>query len=121
MIEALFCMEVRMEKYLKNLSIAFMILEGMFFLNMFGLAMAEQINIPEFVLNVIVIGANVLLYLVPILFMVIFGIGMASIFKRVFAQYRIVTSKSDKFPTLWFVLASIGFLGFYIFVTLVFS
>lgn len=111
-----------MEKYIKNLSIAFIILTTMFFFNMIGLANAEQVGVPEFVLKILVVGANALLFLVPILYMVIFAISMVLFYKRIInMQNRMVNTKFDKFPILWFVLASMGFVGYFVFVSSIFG
>ena len=109
-----------MEKYLKSLSIAFLMLTSLFFINMFGLVNAERM--PVVALRIFDIGAATLLYLVPLLYMGIFGIGMVSIFKRILsAQSRMVRAQYDKFPTLWFILATLGFVIYFVFVSLVFA
>lgn len=111
-----------MEKYIKNLSIAFIIMTTMFFLNMFGAANLEGTNTPQVITTVLIVGANALLYLIPLMYMGIFSICMASLFKRVLnTQNRMVQKALDKFPTLWFVLSTLSFVGYFVFVSLIFG
>lgn len=115
-------MEVNMEKYIKNLSITFIIMTALFFMNMFGAVGLDGTSVPQVIIDVLVLGANALLYLNPILFMVIFGICMISLFKRVFANRSSgVKGKFENFPMLWFVLSTLCFFGFFMFVNLIFG
>ena len=111
-----------MEKHVKNLSIAFMIMTVTFFFNMFGAANLEGTNTPQAIITVLIVGANALLYLIPLVYMAIFSICMASVFRRVLsAQSRMVQRKIDKFPTLWFILSTLSFVGYFVFVSLIFG
>jgi hypothetical protein len=111
-----------MEKYMKNLSIVFMLMTTMFFLSMFGYKISDESNAPQFVLDVLLFGAQTFLFLVPLMYMVIFGISMTSLFKRVLnIQNRMVQKSSDKFPLLWLILSTVSFMGYFAFVNLVFS
>lgn len=106
-----------MEKYIKNCSIALMIMTGMFFLNMFGAANAEYLKLPTFMLQIMVVGANAFLFTIPILFLIIFGFGMVSIFKRTLNnQNHSIKKPVEKFPALWFILAIVCFVLYYMFV-----
>lgn len=109
-----------MERNIKNLSIANIILTSLFFLSMFGAANVEGTNTPQFIESTLVMGVNVLFFVVPISYMVVFAIGMTSMFKKIMnSQNRIVQKKIDKFPMLWFALSSFSFIGYFIFVNLI--
>lgn len=111
-----------MEKYIKPLSIVMLVLTTVFFLDMFGAANAEGTNLPQFLQTFLIIGANLLLYVVPLMYMAVFAISMTSIFKRVLnSQSTAARKKFDKFPILWFILATISFIAYYIFVSAVFN
>ena len=118
MINPLFLMEDIMEKYIKNCSIALCIMVVIFYLNMFGAANAEVLQLPDFMLQIMVIGANAFLFLIPVLFLVIFGFGMAGIFKRTLNnQNRSIKRPMEKFPTVWFIVAIACFILYYTFVS----
>lgn len=111
-----------MEKYIKNLSIANIILTTLFFLSMFGAASVEGTNTPQFIESTLVVGVNLLFFVVPISYMVVFGICMTSLFRRIMnSQNRMVQKKMDKFPMLWFALSSFSFIGYFIFVNIILS
>lgn len=107
-----------MEKYIKNCSIALCIMVVMFYLNMFGAANAQVLRLPDFMTKMMMIGANAFLFLIPILFIVIFGFGMVSIFKRMLNnQNRSIKRPLEKFPTVWFIVAIVCFVLYYTFVS----
>ncbi len=109
-----------MERYIKNLSIANIILTSMFFLGMFGAANMEGTNGPQFIESTLVVGVNLLFFVVPLSYMAVFGICMASFFRRIMnIQNRMVQKKFDKFPMLWFALSTFSFIGYFIFVNII--
>lgn len=111
-----------MEKYIKSLSMGLIIMTVMFFLNMFGAANAAVLHIPGFMEKLMIVGANVFLFAIPVLFLVVFGFGMTSIFKRILNnQKQAVRKTTDKFPVLWFILSGVSFTAYYIFVSMIFS
>ncbi|MDD5936725.1 MAG: hypothetical protein PUC65_14365 [Clostridiales bacterium] len=108
-----------MEKYIKSLSITLMILTGVWFLSLIGGTYGDAIHMPGFITNILVTGANVLIFVIPLVYIAVFGISMVSIFKRVMnAQVTMWKDKFAKFPAVWLVLAMICFMIFMTFINM---
>lgn len=111
-----------MEKYLKKLSIIISIMTTFLFLNAYGAAMAEETNSPQIIARVMIVGANVLFFLVPIMYLIIFGIVMNALFKRVLRRQSSEFEKeTDKFPKAWFILSTVCFVLYYTFFSVILS
>lgn len=111
-----------MEKYLKKLSIILSIMTTFLFLNAYGAAMSEETNAPQVISRVLIVGANVLFFLVPILYLIIFGIVMSALFKRVInRQSSEFEKRTDKFPKAWFILSTVCFILYYTFFSVILS
>lgn len=111
-----------MEKYIKILSIGLLVTTVFFFLSMFGAANGEALHMPEFIITVLSQGANVLIFAVPLLYLVIFSLGMACIFKKVLSQQiNQFGQKTEKFPLVWFLLSFLFFMVYLIFVSIIFN
>ncbi|ABX43710.1 hypothetical protein [Lachnoclostridium phytofermentans] len=112
-----------MEKYIKSLSKALVILTVIFFLSFFGGANADKIGMPNFVFQVCVFNANALMFVIPFAFVVIFGIGMTALFKKVLNNTsRMVVKKVEgKFPVLWFIVSFVCFILYFMFVNVLFA
>jgi hypothetical protein len=68
------------------------------------------------------VGVNLFFFIVPLSYMIVFGICMISLFRRLMnSQNRFSQKKLDKFPMLWFALSSFSFIGYFIFVNIILS
>lgn len=112
-----------MEKYIKNFSKALIIMTVVFFLSFFAGANAQAIGMPDFVFQVCVVSANALMFVIPLVFVAIFGIGMTTLFKRVLnSTNRMVVKKvEEKFPTVWFIVSFVCFILYFMFVNVIFA
>ena len=110
-----------MEKYIKSFSKALVIMTVIFFLSFFGGANAETIGMPSFVFQVCVVSANALMFVIPLVFIAIFGIGMSSLFKKVLnnASRMVVKKVEEKFPLLWFIVSFVCFILYFMFVNVI--
>jgi hypothetical protein len=110
-----------MEKYIKNFSKALVILTVIFFLSFIGGANAETIGMPNFVFQVCVINVNVLMFVIPLAFVAIFGIGMTALFKKILnnTNRAVVKKVEGKFPVLWYIVSFVCFILYFIFVNVI--
>lgn len=116
-------LEVKMEKYIKSFSKAMLILTAIFFLSFFGGANADKIGMPNFVFKVCVISANALMFVIPLAFVVIFGIGMTALFKKILnnTNRAVVKKVEEKFPVLWYIVSFVCFILYFMFVNVIFA
>ncbi|HCL02297.1 MAG TPA: hypothetical protein DHW61_07765 [Lachnoclostridium phytofermentans] len=112
-----------MEKYIKSFSKALVILTVIFFLSFFGGANAEKIGMPNFIFQVCVISANALMFVIPLVYVVIFGIGMTTLFRKVLnnTTRAVVKKVEEKFPILWFIVSFVCFILYFMFVNVIFA
>ena len=112
-----------MEKYMKSFSKALVIMTVIFFLSFFGGSYAETIGMPNFVFQVCVVSANALMFVIPLVFIAIFGIGMTTLFKKILnnANRMAVKKVEEKFPVLWFIVSFVCFILYFMFVNVIFA
>ncbi len=112
-----------MERYIKSFSKALVIMTVIFFLSFIGGANADRIGMPSFVFQVCVVSANALMFVIPLVFVVIFGIGMTTLFKKVLnnTNRMVVKKVEEKFPVLWFIIAFVCFVLYFMFVNVLFA
>lgn len=109
-----------MEKSIKYASVISIITAIIFFIFMLEGARANAMENTTGVLYKIVLnGANILLYVTPIAFIITFSLGMICIFKRfLIARDRSVGKKvTGKFPMVLFLIAMVLFILFIAFIT----
>lgn len=116
-------LEVRMEKYIKSFSKALVIMTVIFFLGFFGVAYSETIGMPNFMIQLFYVSTQALMFIIPLAFTVIFGIGMTSLFKKVLnnTNRMVVKKVEEKFPVLWFIVSFVCFILYFMFVNVLFA
>ena len=112
-----------MEKYIRSFSKGIIIMTFVFFMSFFGGIAAQAYGWPTFLYQFCVISANGLLFLIPIAFVIVFGMGLSVIFKKFLSmQSKAITKKvEEKFPMVWFIFAAGCFVAFFIFMNFMFS
>lgn len=112
-----------MEKKIKNLSYLMLATTITFFLTTFIGGNAQNIGLGEGISKLTITLANLTLYLVPIVFVIIFILGMSVMIPAIMAkQSRMVGRKNqEKLPLLHFIIAIICFILYFIFISSVYS
>ncbi len=108
-----------MEKAIKVLALSLSAVIVTFVVIMVAAANAEALGLPSIVYQFFVVGANVLLYLIPVAYLFVFGFGMSSVLKRaVNKKGRMVVARrpEEKFPLFSFITANVLFVVFLVFV-----
>ncbi|MBE5960712.1 MAG: hypothetical protein E7256_04900 [Lachnospiraceae bacterium] len=113
-----------MEKAIKVLSLSLSAVIATFVIVMVAAVNAEAFGLPSFIYQFFVVGANVLLYLIPVAYLFMFGFGLSNLLKRaVVKKGRMVTARraEEKFPIFSFLTANGLFVVFIIFVSAIFT
>lgn len=112
-----------MEKAIKRLSILMLALTVTFFSTTFVGGNAEFFSLNGVVYQIILTTANLLLFLVPVVFLVIFLLGMSIMLRTIMTkQTRVVGNKmTEKLPMVYFIISVICFVLYFIFVSAIFS
>lgn len=115
--------EDTMEKAIKKLSILMVALTVTFFITTFVGGNADLFLLSGALYKIFIVVANLLIFLVPIVFMVIFVLGMTVMLRTIMTkQTRIVGSKkTEKLPMAYFLISIICFIIYFIFVSAIFS
>lgn len=113
-----------MEKYIKNLSILHLVLSTMFFISMTGLLLSDSWKLPTGIVRVLGHCTQVLMFAVPVAYLIVFVTSMFSIFRRVMSiqlkmNMGMNNLQKDMFPALWFVLSSVFFIIFFLFINMI--
>lgn len=98
-------------------------LTALFFLSSFLGVNVEALGLSAGVAKIVIYTANILLYLLPVVFIVIFTIGMSMLLKTMMASNQRLFSKkeTEKLPMVPYIMAIVSFILYLIFVTAVFS
>lgn len=112
-----------MEKTIKRLSTLMAVITVSFFLFSFLGANAEALGLGQTIYQILVVCVNVLLFAIPLLFLIIFGMGMSIMLQTIMAKqnrFRAVKT-TKKLPILHFVISIICFTLFFIFMSAIYS